>query len=236
MELVAQRIYKKILPLIEGHTEGIYWDFKRTLCDTSEIIKDVLAFSNSAYPGDSYIIVGVGESSNRRRHKISLCTKDRQRLGTDANYIYLPQKWDLHGLSAKDIEKMQVFSQTLTQKVRNAMLISQPTLEYIPIQIKRTRWIYVIVVKKVHGVFISKKDLKNNNGKTVVKQGVLYVRSADTTAGSDESNVTSADEHIRVWMDYINYLSINPNGKFRLVFNNEPKIGDQKNESTWPID
>ena len=153
-----------------------------------------------------------------------------------ANYIYLPQKWDLHGLSAKDIEKMQVFSQTLTQKVRNAMLISQPTLEYIPIQIKRTRWIYVIVVKKVHGVFISKKDLKNNNGKTVVKQGVLYVRSADTTAGSDESNVTSADEHIRVWMDYINYLSINPNGKFRLVFNNEPKIGDQKNESTWPID
>ena len=88
MELVAQEIYKKILPLIEGYTEGIYWDFKRTLSDTAEIIKDVLAFANSAYSGDSYIIVGVGEASNRRRHRIALCTKDRQRLGTDANCIY----------------------------------------------------------------------------------------------------------------------------------------------------
>lgn len=226
MELVAQEIYKKILPLIEGHTEGIYWDFKRTVCDTSEIIKDVLAFSNSVYPGDSYIIVGVGEASNRRRHKIPLYTKDRQRLGTDANYIYLPQKWDVQGLSAKEIEKMKEVSQMLTQKIRNAMLISQPMLEYIPIQIKKTRWLYIIIIKKTPGVFISKKDLKADSGKVVVKQGVLYVRSADTTAGSDESNITSAAEHIRVWIDYINYLSGKPNGKFRVIVNSEPMIGE----------
>ena len=232
MELVAQQIYKKILPLIEGHTEGVYWDFKRTLFDTSEIIKDVLAFSNSAYLGDSYIIVGVCEASNRRRHKIPLCTKDRQRLGTDANYIYLPQKWDLQGLSAKDIEKMKEFSQTLTQKVRNAMLISQPILEYIPIQIKRTRWIYVIVVKKTPGVFISKKDLKNVNDKIVVKQGVLYVRSADTTAGSDESNITSAAEHVRVWRDYITYLSAPHDEKLTVDDNSQPEMGAQQNEQT----
>lgn len=232
MELVAQEIYKKILPLIEGYTEGIYCDFKRTLSDTAEIIKDVLAFANSAYSGDSYIIVGVGEASNRRRHRIALCTKDRQRLGTDANFIYLPQKWDLQGLNARDIEEMKTFSQSLTQKVRSSMLISQPVLEYMPIQIKKTHWIYVIVVKKTPGVFISKKDHKNKDDKVVVRQGVLYVRCADTTAGSDESNITSAAEHVRVWRDYITYLSAPHDEKLTVDDNSQPEMGEQQNEQT----
>ena len=112
------------------------------------------------------------------------------------------------------------------------MLISQPILEYIPIQIKRTRWIYVIVVKKTPGVFISQKDFKNVNDKIVVKQGVLYVRSADTTAGSDESNITSAAEHVRVWRDYITYLSAPHDEKLTVDDNSQPEMGEQQNEQT----
>ena len=115
------------------------------------------------------------------------------------------------------------------------MLISQPILEYIPIQIKRTRWIYVTVVKKTPGVFISKKDLKNVNDKIVVKQGVLYVRSADTTAGSDESNITSAAEHVRVWRDYITYLSAPHDEKLTVDDNSQPELGEQQNEQTCRI-
>lgn len=55
--MTEQEVYKKIIPLIEGYTEGLFWDFKRTLSDSAEIIKDILAFSNSSYDGDSYIII-----------------------------------------------------------------------------------------------------------------------------------------------------------------------------------
>mgnify|MGYP003307619545 CR=1 FL=1 len=65
-------------------------------CEEPEaIIKDILAFSNSSYEGDSYIIVGVSETkSNDELTKIALTSADRKRLNTDANYIYLPAKWN----------------------------------------------------------------------------------------------------------------------------------------------
>lgn len=206
--MTEQEVYLKIKPLIEGHTEGLFWDFKKTLRDSADIIKDILAFSNSNYTGDSYIIVGVSEpASPQDDYKIALSTEDRRRLNTDANYLYLPGEWELHGLSADDLTIMKQFSARLSQQIECSMLISQPQCEFVPVIIGKKRWLYVIVVKQVPGVFISKKDIigENNGNKAVVKQGVLYVRIADTTIGA-EPNIASATEHIRVWKEYIDWL------------------------------
>lgn len=207
--MTEQEAYRKILPLLDGLTEGIYWDFKKTLVDTADIIKDILAFSNSDYAGDSYIIVGVSESSSQAElTKIQLSSEDRRRLGTDANYIYMPGKWKPDGLSAEDIAAMKQFSAKLSEQIAGAMLISHPRCEYVPLQIGKSRWLYIIVIKKIPGVFISKKDICHAYGKSniAVKQGVLYVRKADTTIGA-RTDVASAAEHIRVWKQYIDWIS-----------------------------
>lgn len=206
-----QEIYLKIKPLLEGLTEGIFWDFKSTLTDdTAEIIKDILAFSNSDYNGDSYIIVGVSETKSKEDLiKISLTSEDRKRLNTDANYIYIPDKWNIHGLSETDLGKMKQFSEKLTGQLSNSMLISQPDCEFVPVQINKSRWLYVIIVKKVPGVFICQKDIPHVYDKTkiAVKQGVMYIRKADTTLGA-KTDVASATEHIRIWKKYINWLEL----------------------------
>lgn len=209
--MTEQEVYKMIKPLLESSTEGIFWDYKKTLSDIAGITKDVLAFSNSNYNGDSFIIVGVSEIKNRRQRKyrIALSQKDRIRLNTSDNYLYLPGKWDIHGLTAKDIDKMKQFSAQLTQKLSSSMLISQPECEFIPVQIKKSRWLYVIIVKKKPGVFISRTDIPKTYepDKVEVKQGVLYVRVADSTIGSDQkTEMASATEYIRVWKQYIDWL------------------------------
>ena len=207
--MTEQEVYRKIRPLLENVNEGLYWDFKKTIHENQipDIIKDILAFSNSEYDGESYIIVGVSEpNAHLQENKIRLSTDDRRRLNTDANYIYLPGKWNVHGLSAEDIEKMKQFSAQLTEKLSRHMLISHPQCEYIPIQINASRWLYVIVVNHIPGVFISKEDIPYpyDDNKIAVKQGVLYVRIADTTGAS--TTVASATEHIRVWKKYIRWL------------------------------
>lgn len=123
-----REVYLKIKPMLEGMTEGIYWDFKKTLTDdVSEIMKDILAFSNSDYNGDSYIIVGVSETDSKDEiTKIALTSDDRKRLNTDANYIYVPSKWNVHGLSEADLNKMKQFSASLSEKLSTNMLISHP--------------------------------------------------------------------------------------------------------------
>lgn len=203
-----REVYLKIKPMLEGMTEGIYWDFKKTLTDDlSEIMKDILAFSNSDYNGDSYIIVGVSETDSKDEiTKIALTSDDRKRLNTDANYIYVPSKWNVHGLSEADLNKMKQFSASLSEKLSTNMLISHPRCEYVPIQINKTRWLYVIVIKKIPGVFISKKDIFHSYDETKVsvKQGVIYVRIADTTIGA-KTEVASAAEHIRIWKRYIDW-------------------------------
>lgn len=207
-----REVYLKIKPMLEGMTEGIYWDFKKTLTDDlSEIMKDILAFSNSDYNGDSYIIVGVSETDSKDEiTKIALTSDDRKRLNTDANYIYVPSKWNVHGLSEADLNKMKQFSASLSEKLSTNMLISHPRCEYVPIQINKTRWLYVIVIKKIPGVFISKKDIFHSYDETKVsvKQGVIYVRIADTTIGA-KTEVASAAEHIRIWKRYIDWLESN---------------------------
>lgn len=206
--MTEQEVYTKIKPLLDGLTEGLYWDFKKTLTDTADIIKDILAFSNSDYSGDSYIIVGVSESSSQAAlTKVALSSEDRRRLGTDANFIYMPGKWKLDGLSADDIVAMKQFSAKLSEQIAASMLISHPRCEYIPLQIGKSRWLYIIVVKKTPGVFISKRDICHayNKASIAVKQGVLYVRKADTTIGA-RTDVASAAEHIRVWKEYIDWL------------------------------
>ena len=208
--MTEQEVYRKIRPLLENVNEGLYWDFKKTIHENQipDIIKDILAFSNSEYDGESYIIVGVSEPKTQlQENKIRLSTDDRRRLNTDANYIYLPGKWNVHGLSAEDIEKMKQFSAQLTEKLSRHMLISHPQCEYIPIQINASRWLYVIVVNHIPGVFISKEDIPYpyDDNKIAVKQGVLYVRIADTTTGA-RTDVASAAEHIRVWKKYIKWL------------------------------
>ena len=201
-------------------TEGIYWDFKKTLTDdVSEIMKDILAFSNSDYNGDSYIIVGVSETDSKDElTKIALTSDDRKRLNTDANYIYVPSKWNVHGLSEADLNKMKQFSASLSEKLSTNMLISHPRCEYVPIQINKSRWLYVIVIKKIPGVFISKKDIFHSYDETkvAVKQGVIYVRIADTTIGA-KTEVASAAEHIRIWKKYIDWLESNTE---------TPEVGD----------
>lgn len=206
--MTEQEVYTKIKPLLDGLTEGLYWDFKKTLTDTADIVKDILAFANSDYDGDSYIIVGVSESnSTASLIKIPLTPDDRRRLGTDANFIYMPGKWKLDGLSADDIANMKQFSAKLSEQISGTMLISHPRCEYIPLQIGKSRWLYIIIVKKTPGVFISKKDISHAYDKTsiAVRQGVLYVRKADTTIGA-KTEVASATEHIRVWKRYIAWL------------------------------
>ena len=207
--MTEREVYLKIKPLLEGLTEGVYWDFKKTLTDdVAEIIKDILAFSNSDYDGDSYIIVGVSETtSNNELTKISLTSEDRKRLNTDANYIYLPAKWNVHGLNATDLERMKQFSASISDQLSSSMLISHPNCEFVPVQINKSRWLYVIIIKKVPGVFISKKDLSHSYDRTkiAVKQGVIYVRMADTTLGA-KTEAASATEHIRIWKKYIDWL------------------------------
>ncbi len=208
--MTEQEVYRKIRPLLENVNEGLYWDFKKTLHENQipDIVKDILAFSNSENDRDSYIIVGVSEPKTKSsENKIPLSTEDRRRLNTDANYIYLPGKWDVHGLSAEDIDKMKQFSAKLTEKLSSYMLISHPQCEYVPVQINASRWLYVIVIKHTPGVFISKEDLLYPYGdhKVAVKQGVLYIRIADTTLGA-RTDVASATEHIRVWKKYITWL------------------------------
>lgn len=212
--MTEQEVYRKIRPLLEKVNEGLYWDFKKTINENQipDIIKDILAFSNSEYSGESYIIVGVSEPKTQlQENKIPLSTEDRRRLNTDANYIYLPGKWNVHGLSADDIEKMKQFSAQLTEKLSSHMLISHPQCEYVPVQINASRWLYIIVIKRTPGVFISKEDILHPYGdhKPAVKQGVLYVRIADTTTGAS-TTVASATEHIRVWKKYINWLENHP--------------------------
>ena len=207
-----REVYLKIKPMLEGMTEGIYWDFKKTLTDdVSEIMKDILAFSNSDYNGDSYIIVGVSETDSKDEiTKIALTSDDRKRLNTDANYIYVPSKWNVHGLCEADLNKMKQFSASLSEKLSTNMLISHPRCEYVPIQINKSRWLYVIVIKKIPGVFMSKKDIFHSYDETkvAVKQGVIYVRIADTTIGA-KTEVASAAEHIRIWKKYIDWLESN---------------------------
>ena len=126
--MTEREAFRIVQPLIQGYTEGIYWDFKKGLSEEHipAIIKDILAFSNSNYDGDSYIIVGVGESKKAAQEKVQLTTEDRRRLNTDANYLYLPGKWDLSGLSAEDLGKMKRFSAKLTEKLEVCMMISHP--------------------------------------------------------------------------------------------------------------
>lgn len=208
--MTEQEVYRKIRPLLENINEGLYWDFKKTLHENQipDIIKDIMAFSNSENDRDAYIIVGVSEpKAKTSENKIPLSTEDRRRLNTDANYIYLPGRWDVHGLSAEDIEKMKLFSAKLTEKLSGYMLISHPQCEYVPVQINSSQWLYVIVIKHTPGVFISKEDIPYpyDPHKTAVKQGVLYVRIADTTLGA-RTDVASTTEHIRVWKKYITWL------------------------------
>lgn len=207
--MTEQEVYIKIKPMLEGLTEGINWDFKKKLTDdVAEIVKDILAFSNSSYEGDSYIIVGVSETSSKDELvKIPLTSEDRKRLNTDSNYLYIPAKWNIHGLTAADIENMKQFSAQISELISSNMLISHPRCEYIPLQINKSRWLYVIVIKKVPGVFICKKDLMHayDNKKVAVKQGVIYVRIADTTIGA-KTEVASATEHIRIWKKYIDWI------------------------------
>lgn len=75
--MTEREAFRIVQPLLEGYTEGIYWDFKKGLTDEHipAIIKDILAFSNSDYNGDSYIIVGVGESKDETQRKIPLSTE-----------------------------------------------------------------------------------------------------------------------------------------------------------------
>lgn len=207
--MTEQEVYQRIQPLLERSTEGVFWDFKKTLHDYNGIIKDILAFSNSSYEGDSYIIIGVSEvneSNHPKKYRIPLSTNDRRRLNTDAKYIYYPGRWNIHGLSEKDIAKMRQFSATMSEIISNSMLISQPKCEFVPVRIKKSRWLYVIIVKKVPGVFISCKDISDSQGKIVVKQGVMYIRIADTTVGA-KTEVASATEHIRIWKKYIAWLA-----------------------------
>lgn len=207
--MIEEEVFKKIKPLLEGYTEGIYWDFKKNLCSKGDIIKDILAFSNSNHEEDSYIIVGVSEPENGDENKkIKLTTEDRRRLKTEANYLYLPGNWALTGLEADEIETLKKFSEEMTETIATSMLLSQPKCEFYPIQIKNSLWIYVIIVKNVPGVFISNKDIQrfDNNGKISVKQGVLYIRVADTTIIGAETKVASATEHIRVWRKYLDWL------------------------------
>ena len=203
-------LYKTIKPMLEGVNEGLFWDFKKTLHENQmpDIIRDILAFSNSRYEGNSYIIVGVSEPHpDQTTTKIPLTTADRRRLNTDANYIYLSGKWDVHGLSAEDIHKMKQFSAQLTEKLSTHMLISHPQCEFVPVQLGKTRWLYVIVIKHIPGVFISKDDIAYpyDDKKIAVKQGVLYVRIADTTVGA-KTDVAAATEYLRVWKNYIEWL------------------------------
>lgn len=207
--MTEQEVFKIILPFLEGYTEGIYWDFKETLNDAASIIKDILAFSNSDYNGDSFIIVGVKETklSGEKNNKIALSREDRIRLKTDSSNLYIPDKWDVCGISEAEILKLKGLSEQITQQIASNMLISIPKCEFIPIEINKSRWLYVIIIKKKPRVFICKQDLydSRNPNKVVVKQGVVYVRVADTTFGADTS-VASATECIRIWKNYIDWL------------------------------
>lgn len=208
--MTALEVYSKIKPFLEGNTEGLFWDFKKTIHPNQipDIIKDIMAFSNSNFDGDSYIIVGVSEPNTQKEFtKIPLDAEDRNRLQTDANYLYFSGKWNIHGLNAEDINKMKQFSGTLSDQMSSYMLISQPECEYVPIQIGKSRWLFVIVVKNKPGVFISKKDIMSpyDDKKVVIKQGVLYVRMADTTLGA-KTEAAMATEYIRIWKKYIKWL------------------------------
>lgn len=210
--MTEQEVYKKIRPLFEGYTEGLYWDFKKSLFDIGDIIRDILAFSNSSHEGDSYIIVGINEPfHNNESKKIQLTTENHRRLNADANYLYLPGTWDINGLSTSDIEKMRKISERLTQKLACFMLISQPKCAFYPISIQKNLWLYVIIVKRVPVVFISNRDIfkESNNGKIAVKQGVLYIRIADSNTIGSETKVASATEHIRVWEKNLELLKAN---------------------------
>ena len=193
--------------MIEGYTEGINWDFKERIDDSAGIIKDIMAFSNSRYEGDSYIIVGVKETGldGENNVKVELDYDDRVRLNTTENYLYLPNKWEVRGLGERDLNKLQQISGQIKQQVNSCMLISVPECEFVPLQINKTRWLYIIIIKKKPGVYIAKHDLSDKNGKDVVKQGVIYIRDADTTFGAD-TNVASATECINVWKRYIDWL------------------------------
>lgn len=210
-----KEIYKKIRPFLEGETEGLFWDFKKTLHKNHvpNIIKDILAFSNSNYNHESYIIIGVSEPQTHKKDeftKILLDAEDRRRLNTDAKYLYFNGKWDVHGLNAEDISKMKEFSASISEQISSTMLISQPECEYVPIRIGESRWLFVIVVKSKPGVYITKKDIycPYDSSKIIVKQGVLYIRVADTTLGA-KTEAAMATEYIRVWKNYIDYLESN---------------------------
>ena len=208
--MTDSELWAKICPLINGYNEGVFWDFKKTLNDFPSIIKDIMAFANSGSKKDSYLIFGVSEGNDKKIKKIKLSDKDRVRLNTDSNYLYLPNKWDMHGLTLSEIENIKEISASITQKIEKCMLISIPKLEFYPLQINKTRWIYVIIVKHKPGVYLSNQDLYDENtpsSKPIVKQGLLYVRNADTTLGADKNSPT-AMEYIRVWKDYFSWLGI----------------------------
>lgn len=102
---------------------------------------------------------------------------------------------------------MKMFSSQLTEVISSSMLISQPICEFVPICINKSRWLFVIVVKKTHGVFLCKKDLvyPYDKNKIAVKEGVLYVRVADTTLGA-KTEAAMATEYIRVWKSYLDWI------------------------------
>ena len=57
--------------LIDGRTEGTYWDFKRQHHENkAELIHDILCLANADHDGDRYLIFGV-EDQTFRLHSIS---------------------------------------------------------------------------------------------------------------------------------------------------------------------
>ena len=92
----ALKLEDEIKSLIELHTEGVYWDFKRQWYkNNSDLLHDIICMANSPANRNCYIIIGVedgthilcGVSNEKRKNQQNVIDLLRQKPEWAGGYI-----------------------------------------------------------------------------------------------------------------------------------------------------
>lgn len=111
-----------IKKLINSQREGAYWDFKQEPhSNNSDLLHDILCFSNSLHRGEKYIIFGVSEVAGE--YKISGRTGVRKR---QSDYIDFLRSLDFASDNRPEIELRSI---TLDGKELDVLVIFENGLE-----------------------------------------------------------------------------------------------------------
>ena len=112
--------------LIDLKYEGEYWDYKREWHkDKEELIKDIIAFTNTYHSKDCYLIIGVADNGDI----IGVQDKNKKR---QADLIDMINSCNFSGA-----KKPEISVQTILVKEKEIDILTIYDIEEIPISIKK---------------------------------------------------------------------------------------------------